>query len=59
LFVWGYLFKVHTWALEGNKFPTLLFTTILMLKAKERKSIFSWYPSILFFVITGSVELEY
>jgi len=25
---WGELFKVHTQALKGNEFPTLLFATI-------------------------------
>ena len=33
LFVGGDLFKVHTQALKGNEFSTLLFATILMLEA--------------------------
>ena len=51
----GCLFKVHTRALKGNEFSTLLFATIP--SAEALISFFSRYPSVLRFVITGSVDV--
>ena len=51
----GCLFKVHTRALKGNEFSTLLFAIIP--SAEALISFFSRYPSVLRFVITGSVDV--
>ena len=54
---WGDLLKMHTQALRGNDFSTLLFATIWY--NFVHIMIFLQYPSMLHFFITGDVDFSF
>ena len=54
---WGDLLKMHTQALRGNDFSMLLFATIWY--NSVHIMIFSQYPSMLHFFITGDVDFSF